>query len=297
MTSEQPSAANGIEEIGLVGIGLVGTALAEHLTEAGYRVVGCDIDPARRDALERIGGTPVSRPVEVAERCRRIFLSLMTSAIVAEVVEGPDGLLAGSAKPRGIIDTSTGEPDLTEALAQRLAAKGIGYLDATISGSSQQIREKRGVFIVGGDAGWFAACRDLLSVISEKAFHVGPAGSGAKAKLATNLILGLNRMALAEGLVFAEKLGLDLPPFLDLVKQTPAYSVAADVKGQKMLDRDFSPQAKVRQHHKDLTLILEQAQRRNLDLPLARVHREALGRLIEEGDGDLDACAVIKAIR
>jgi len=285
------------ENIGLVGIGLVGTALAEHLIGAGFCVVGCDVDPERRTMLERMGGIVATRPAEIAERCERVFLSLMTSATVAEVVEGADGLLAAPSKLRCIIDTSTGAPAATEALAQRLAAKNIGYLDATISGSSQQIREKRGVFIVGGEKEWFDGCGDLLDVISTKHFHVGPAGSGAKAKLATNLILGLNRMALAEGLVFAEKLGLDLAPFLDLVKETPTYSVAADVKGQKMLDGDFTPQAKVRQHHKDLTLILEEARQTGLDLPLGRVHHEVLGRLITEGDGDLDACAVIKALR
>ena len=297
MTNGKPTIANEPEEIGLVGVGLVGMALAEHLIAAGYRVIGCDIDPGRRAELEKIGGTPVSRPAEVAQRSSRVFLSLMTSAIVAEVVEGPDGLLAAPSPPRCIIDTSTGEPATTEALAQRLAAKEIGYLDATISGSSQQIREKRGVFIVGGDVEWFEACRDLLGAISPKAFHIGPAGSGAKAKLATNLILGLNRMALAEGMAFAEKLGLDLASFVDLVKETPAYSVAVDVKGKKMLEGDFSPQAKVSQHHKDLTLILEEARRAGLDLPLGRVHHEVLGRLIADGDGDLDACAVIKALR
>lgn len=297
MTGNQPPGTSQKEEVGLIGIGLVGKALAEHLLGAGFRVVGCDIDPGCRAALERMGGIPVARPAEVAERCGRVFLSLMTSAIVAEVVEGPEGLLAAPARLRCIIDTSTGEPEATEALARKLAVRKIGYLDATISGSSQQIREKRGVFMVGGDAEWFVACRDLMSVIAQKVFHVGPVGSGAKAKLATNLILGLNRMALAEGLVFAERLGLDLSSFLELVKETPAYSVAVDVKGRKMLEGDFTPQAKVRQHHKDLTLILEEAQRNGLDLPLARVHREILGRLISEGDGDLDACAVIKALR
>lgn len=285
------------EEIGLVGIGLVGLALAEHLIGAGFRVVGCDIDPDRRKALERLGGVPVEQPVEVAERCRRIFLALMTSDIVTRVVEGEAGLLSSSAKPRCIIDTSTGDPSATEALARRLSERDVGYLDATISGSSQQIREKRGVFLVGGETELFVACRDLLDVIGQKVFHVGPTGSGAKAKLATNLILGLNRLALAEGLVFAEKMGLDLPSFLSLVKETPAYSMAADIKGEKMIHGDFAPQAKVSQHHKDLSLILEQAAQLGQDLPLAKVHRDTLGRLIAQGDGDLDVCAVIKAIR
>jgi 3-hydroxyisobutyrate dehydrogenase len=297
MTDSRHAQGSTREEIGLVGIGLVGEALAEHLIGAGFGVVGCDIDPARRAVLKALGGIAVERPVEIAQRCRRIFLALMTSKIVGDVIEGSDGLLSTPARPQFIIDTSTGDPIPTEAMAKRLAGKKIGYLDAPISGSSQQIRDGKGVFMVGGDDGSFAACRDLLGVIGEKIIHVGPSGSGARAKLATNLILGLNRMALAEGLVFAERLGLDLPAFLDLVRETPAYSVAVDAKGEKMLNEDFSPQAKVSQHHKDLSLILDHAERLGQELPLSRAHRDVLGGLMDRGDGDLDVSAVIKALR
>ena len=151
--------------------------------------------------------------------------------------------------------------------------------------------------MVGGDATAFTACQTLLDTVSDKVFYLGPSGSGSNAKLASNLILGLNRLALAEGLVLAEKLGLDLTRFLELLKQTPAYSRAMDIKGQKMIDRDFAPDSRIRQHLKDVRLILQHAEKHGQELPLANVHLDVLQRALAAGDGDLDNAAVIRELR
>jgi 3-hydroxyisobutyrate dehydrogenase-like beta-hydroxyacid dehydrogenase len=285
------------EEIGLIGIGLVGSALAEHLLVAGYAVVGHDIDPARQAALHDLGGEPEAGAAAVGARCRRVFLSLMTTETVCRVVEGAGGLLDADPPPRYIIDTTTGTPDPTVALAERLRSRGVEFLDAPISGSSRQIRDREAVFMIGGDAAAVEACHDLFRAVSDRFIHVGPSGGGSKAKLASNLVLGLNRMVLAEGLVFAGRLGLDLAGFLDLLKMSPAYSVAMDVKGAKMLAGDFSPQSRVAQHLKDLSIIAELAARAGQPLPLTRVHMEILEKLVGRGDGDLDNSAVIAELR
>jgi 3-hydroxyisobutyrate dehydrogenase-like beta-hydroxyacid dehydrogenase len=285
------------ESIGLVGIGLVGGALAENLLAGGYQVIGYDIDAQRMRHLERLGGQPAPSLPEIARKVERLFLSLMDSDTVAHVVEGPGGLREAGGRVRIIIDTSTGEPDRTAALAGRLREAGIALLDATLSGSSRQILEKEGVFMIGGDRPAFEACRDLFAALARRFFHLGESGSGCRAKLATNLVLGLNRLALAEGLVFARELGLDPGEFLKLLRETPAYSRAVDVKGEKMLREDFSPQSKVLQHEKDLRIILELAGRAGQELPLARLHRKLLERAMAAGDGELDTSAVIRQIR
>jgi 3-hydroxyisobutyrate dehydrogenase-like beta-hydroxyacid dehydrogenase len=285
------------ESLGLIGIGLVGTALAENLLAAGFDVVGFARGAASRDALARCGGRPAPSARAVGEAAERVILSLPDSSAVEEVVLGPEGLLAGSARVRVILDTTTGDPERTEALAARLAERGIHLLDGPISGSSQQIRERQGAFLIGGDRAAYEGCLDLIRALAERHYHLGGSGAGARAKLASNLILGLNRLALAEGLVFAERLGLDLEAFLALLKVTPAYSCAVDVKGQKMLQGDFTPQSKISQHHKDLRIILDYAERLGQDLPLARVHEAILARGIAAGEGDLDTSAVIRQLR
>jgi len=282
--------------IGLVGLGLVGTAMAERLLAEQFKLVGFDIDSTKCEHLEQLGGKAVSNPAQVAEQADRIVLSLPNTEVVLEVVEGPEGILESKTLPRYIIDTTTGDPEETAALAQRLARRGIYFLDAPFSGSSRQLRDKEIVFLVGGDKKAFEVCKDIFDALGERVFYVGESGSGSKAKLAGNLILGLNRLALAEGLVFASKLGLDPEAFLELLKVTPAYSAAMNVKGRKMLDADFQPQARLRQHHKDVSIILKYAEKLKQELPLSKVHLDVLEKAIAAGDGDLDNSAVIREI-
>jgi 3-hydroxyisobutyrate dehydrogenase-like beta-hydroxyacid dehydrogenase len=284
------------DKIGLVGLGLVGTAIAERLLAGDFDVIGFDIDSTRCQHLTNLDGNAVGSPVEVAKQVNRVILSLPDTDIVCQIVEGPVGILEAKTPPSYIIDTTTGDPNETIALAQRLAERQIHFLDATISGSSRQVRDKEAVFMVGGDKAAFETCSDIFQTLSEKIFYLGPSGSGSKAKLASNLILGLNRVALAEGLVCASKLGLELKTFLEMLKATPAYSAVMDLKGKKMLNGDFTAESRIRQHHKDVCLILKYAEKYGQELPLTRVHLEALEKAIEAGDGDLDNAAIIREI-
>lgn len=283
--------------IGLIGLGLAGSAMAERLTTDRFNVFGFDIAPAKCEQLKRLGGTAVNNPAEVAEQTDRIILSLPDTDAVLKAVEGPGGILEAEKTPKYIIDTTTGEPDKTAALARRLAGRDVYFLDAPFSGSSRQIRDKEVVFMVGGEKAAFEKCMDIFKALGAKAFYLGASGNGSKAKLAGNLILGLNRLALAEGLIFAAKFGLEPKAFLELLKVTPAYSTAMDVKGKKMLDGDFTPQARLRQHHKDVSIILKYADQLKQELPLSKVHLEILEKAIAAGDGELDNSAVIREIR
>ncbi len=283
-------------KIGLVGLGLVGTAISERLLAEQFDVVGFDIAPAKCEHLERLGGKAVDTPAQVAEQTDRIMLSLPNTEVVLEVVEGTGGILESKSLPRYIIDTTTGDPDETAALAQRLAEKDIYFLDAPFSGSSQQVRNKEITFMVGGDKTACEKCTDIFQTLAAEIFYLGASGNGSRAKLASNLILGLNRLALAEGLVFARKLGLDPKAFLELLKVTPAYSAAMDIKGKKMLDGDFTTQARLSQHHKDVSIMLKYSEKLGQELPLSKVHLDVLKKAIEAGDGDLDNSVVIREI-
>lgn len=285
------------ERIGLIGIGLVGTALSENILGSGFDVLGYDIVASKLANLERLGGKAATSPREVASRTSRIILSLLDSEVVREVIEGADGVIKAENLPQYIIDTTTGDPEETETIARKLLKQGIYYLDATISGSSEQIRKGEGVFMIGGRKEDFEACEDIFRSLAKRYFFIGPSGSGSKAKLASNLILGLNRLVLAEGLVFAEKLGLDLESFLSLLKTTPAYSCAMDVKGRKMIEGDFHPQSRITQHDKDLGIILKYAEKEGQELPLAQAHKKILEDAISFGEGELDTSAVIKQIK
>jgi 3-hydroxyisobutyrate dehydrogenase-like beta-hydroxyacid dehydrogenase len=277
--------------VGIIGVGLLGTAIAERFLARGWPVLGFDRDPARLAALRQLGGETVDSAAAVADRCQRIVLSLPTSQIVEGVIaQSGSALTAGHT----LIDTTTGEPAATAARGAALAARGIEYLDATVSGSSAEARAGQSVLMVGGRAEAFAACGDIFAAFARRSFHVGPWGAGASMKLVTNLVLGLNRAALAEGLALARALDLELSAALDVLREGAAYSRAMDAKGQKMIDRDFTPQARLAQHLKDVRLMLEAAEAAGASLPLSTVHRELLECVAAAGFGDEDNAAIVR---
>jgi len=285
------------EKTGIIGIGLAGIAISETLLKAGYKLAGYDIRKERMELFAGMGGIAAQSSRDVAADCPRIILSLFDTKTVKEVIFGEAGLLTSPSKPRCIIDTTTGDPEETREIAEDLASRGIAYMDATLSGSSEQIRNRQAVFMVGGDEKAFSSCRDIFDAAAEKTFYLGAPGNGSKAKLASNLVLGLNRLVLAEGLHFAGILGLDIREFLPLLKATPAYSVAMDVKGEKMINDDYSPQSKVAQHYKDLLMIQHYAHMEKENLPLADIHEKILKDLIDEGKGDLDSSSVFRYLK
>ncbi len=283
--------------IGLIGIGLVGTAMARNLLAQHFTVVGFDIDPKRQVAFEQMGGIHASSPADVAERAQQLIMSLLTSAIVQDVVEGKNGILSAKNVPQIIIDTTTGDPEATETMAHKMDSKGIAYLDATISGSSKEIANREGVFLVGGNQDVFDQCADIFNALTTRALYLGAAGAGARAKLAVNLVLGLNRCALAEGFIFAEKLGIPPSDALKLFAVTAANSQALEIKGPLMVSGDFTPYARLSQHRKDVEMILSIARKQGQHLPLSELHYKILKNAEAAGDGELDNAAIIREIR
>lgn len=272
------------EPVGIIGLGLLGGAIAERFTKAGFTVYGFDVRP-------ECGGEAESA-ADVARRSRRIVLSLPTSDISAAVLEEMEPHLSAGAL---IIDTTTGDPEQIAGFGAALSRLGVRYLDATVGGSSKLVREGAAIVMVGGDPGAFEDSRDLLDCFSSRAFHVGPCSSGARMKLVFNLVLGLHRAVLAEALSFAASYGIDPAAALEVLKAGAAYSKVMDIKGGKMLNGDFTPEARLSQHLKDVRLILAAAQRCGAMVPLSEIHRELLERAEAAGYGALDNSAVIKA--
>lgn len=282
--------------VGLVGLGLVGTALAQRLTQAGFEVVGFDIRAEARDALQSHGLRVAASPRELGINCQVVVLAVFDTASAIEAIEGANGLIAGGAV-RAIIDCSTGIPEALEALGQRLAARHIDLIEAPLSGSSSQIAAGEATLLLGGDIDAIEALAPWLSALSSKRVHVGGAGVGARAKLATNLVLGLNRAALAEGMVLAESMGIAPARFLELVLATPARSDAALAKGAMMVAEDFAPQSRIRQHLKDVDLMLAHGQRTGQRLPLSETHAALMRAAVAAGDGELDNAAILRQLR
>lgn len=277
--------------MGVIGLGLMGAALARRFLEHGYRLKVWNRTRAKADPLLAEGAEWSDNPLAA---CPRVVVSLFTTENVIEVLEQ---MRAGWREGLVILDTTTGEPEQTAALGDRLATHGVRYLDAPISGSSEQTRRGQATVMVGGDREVFEACADLWQVMGQKVFHVGPCGSAAKMKLISNLVLGLNRAALAEGLAFAEAIGISPAAALPVLAGSMAYSRAMDGKGRKMIERDFTVQARLSQHLKDVRLMLQAAAKAGMTLPLSDVHRQLMEQAEAAGLGDLDNSVIIEVLR
>jgi 3-hydroxyisobutyrate dehydrogenase-like beta-hydroxyacid dehydrogenase len=278
--------------VGVIGIGLMGEVYTRRLMAAGFDVTGFDIDAARIARMTEIGGRAGSLD-DVARDCNPIVLALFSTDQVEEVVERS---LATAAAGKIVICTSTCDPDRIAALGARVADK-LRFLEVPVSGTSEQVRQGDGVGLIGGDAKVAAAAASVLAALFPKCHHIGNVGDGGRAKLAVNLILGLNRLALAEGLVFAERIGLDPAAFLKVARASAAASQVMDTKGPKMVARDFAPEGRVRQTLKDAQLMLDQARNVGQQLPLLTVHAEVLQACQQHGEAERDNSIVVEEIR
>jgi 3-hydroxyisobutyrate dehydrogenase-like beta-hydroxyacid dehydrogenase len=283
--------------VAIIGLGLMGEVYAKRLIDAGMTVTGYDIDPARRARLNEIGGRAVNSIAELAKLAGCIIIAVFSTDQVEDVVENHLLPVLGDGSGKIVLCMSTCDPDQVAALAARVIPRGIRYLDVPVSGTSDQVRRGDGVALIGGDVTIADDVAPLLDAQFARRFHVGKIGDGGRAKLAVNLILGLNRLALAEGLVFAERLGLDPAAFLDVARGSASYSQVMETKGPKMVRGDFAPEGRARQTLKDVRLMLDQAKAVGQALKSLEVHADVLEACLKAGEGELDNSVVINEIR
>lgn len=278
--------------VGVIGVGLMGEVYARRLVAAGFTVIGFDIDPAKSARLANLGAQ-AGTLTDIAQKCDPIVVAVFNTEQVEDVVERA---LIPAAVGKIVLVTSTCDPDRIAALGERVGDK-LRFLETPVSGTSEQVRHGDGVGLIGGDQKIAADAAPVLDALFAKSFHIGKIGDGGRAKLAVNLILGLNRLALAEGLVFAARLGLDPAAFLDVARRSAAASQVMDTKGPKMIGGDFAPEGRVRQTLKDTQLMLDQARKAGQKLPLLEIHADVLQACVRHGDSEQDNSIVIEEIR
>lgn len=279
--------------IGVIGLGLMGSALCARLIDAGIGVIGFDVDATKTSALRTGGAEFAAFAADVAARCRTVVIAVYDAAQVESLL--PD--IANAELPPLVICTTTCAPAEIAAIAEFAARSRLAFIEAPISGTSAELRAGTATVLVAGDAEILEAARETLDVLCPQRIDVGAIGDASRTKLAINLILQNNRAALAEGIAFAESLGLDGATFLATARQSAAYSRVMDSKGPKMLARDFAPQSRIAQTLKDAELILREADRHGLRLPMTATQAELLRAAIALEGPDSDSAAVIEAIR
>jgi 2-hydroxy-3-oxopropionate reductase len=289
-----------MRRIGIVGVGLLGSAVASRLLEAGYEVVAHDVRPEQVNALRDRGLAAAASIAEVAERVAGtgndrgvVFTILPSLDAVRAVVHGRGGLTECARRGTAIAQMSTISPVLARELADAATAAGLGFLDTPISGTSSMVVRGDCTIFVGGDLDVAETCRPAFDAIARRTVHVGPVGTASLAKLATNLLVGLNTVAVAEALVLGAKGGLDPARLLDILRESAAGSRMLDVRGPLMVSHRFEPQMKVDLFLKDFKLMLEEGARLGVPLPLTSLAQQLCTATSATGHGLEDIAAVV----
>ena len=276
--------------VGIFGLGLIGTALAGRLLDAGHAVRGFDPDPDRGHHLRDLGGIPAD-PAALW-RCDLLLSAVFSTDQLGDIIAD-----APAQSGKVLVTMSTCDPDAVVALGDTARAKGITLVEAPISGTSKQVQQGTALLLLGGDPAGLDVFEDVADAISPNRQRVGGLGDGNKTKLAINCVLGLTRAAVAEGLVFAEAMGLDPATFLETAKASAARSDVMAAKGPLMVARDFTPLGRITQSRKDFVLIREMAARNGHEaLPLVARYLNLMDNAMAAEEGGLDNSAVLLAI-
>jgi len=281
--------------IGFIGLGVMGRPMAQHLIATGQRVYLHRVKPASQFLVEQ-GGIAASSAKEVAENADIVILMLPDTPDVEHVLFGSNGVAEGLSAGKLVIDMSSISPVATKQFAERLRLKGVGYVDAPVSGGEVGARNAALTIMAGGSEEDFARALPLLEKMGKAITHVGANGDGQTAKVANQIIVGLTIGAVAEALTFARKAGADVAKVREALMGGFASSRILEVHGQRMIDKAFDPGFRIRLHRKDLSLAADAARAMDLALPATALAQQLMSAAVGLGLGDKDHSALIEAI-
>ena len=283
-------------KLAFVGLGNMGQYMAANLLKAGHEMTVTDLRPEVAAQLVEDGANWADSVRSACTGADAVFMSLPAPPDVELVVTGADGVLAGLSAGTTIIDLSTNSPSMVRNLGALAAAKGIGFLDAPVSGGTRGAREATLAVMVGGDAELYARFEPVLKAIGPNVFHTGDLGTGNVAKLINNQLAFINMMAMNEALMIGAKAGMDLVLLRDIVRASSGDSFAWIGGAIAVLKDKLPPRFTTTLACKDIGLAQELADETGVDASLGRLTYEMLQGYRDNGFAGEDILATIKAV-
>jgi 2-hydroxy-3-oxopropionate reductase len=279
------------ERIGFIGLGVMGKPMARNLIAAGYDVTAYSRTRASIDEVE--GATPADGPREVAAQSDLVVTMLPDSPQVEEVVTE---LLPGASEGSLLVDMSTISPVVTRELAERAAQRGVGYVDAPVSGGDVGAREATLSIMAGGSDEDFERAKPIFEALGKTITHVGPVGAGQVVKACNQVVVALTIEAVSEALVLGSKAGVDPGTIIRVLSGGLAANRVMEMRGRNFLEHDFDPGFRIDLHHKDINIALATAREYGVAVPATAAVGEMLQALRTRGQGDRDHSAILTLI-
>ena len=282
-----------VEQIGFIGLGIMGKPMARNLMKAGYEITVYDIIGEAVEELATDGAKTASSCGEVAAVTDTIITMLPDSADSESVILGPGGVLEGARSGSIVIDMSSIAPSVSQKISAQCSKQSVEFLDAPVSGGEPGAVNATLAIMVGGKQDIFDNCSDLLNVMGANVVLTGDVGAGNITKLANQIIVAANIEALSEAFVLAQKAGVDPERVFNAIRGGLAGSAVMEAKGPMMLDRNFRAGFRISLHQKDLRNVLQTAQELNVPLPVTALVQQMLGSLVNDGEHDSDHSAIL----
>jgi 2-hydroxy-3-oxopropionate reductase len=281
------------ERVGFVGLGIMGTPMARNLIEAGFELVLYNRTREKAEALAERGAEIVASPREAAAKSDVTITMLPGPPEVEELVAGEGGLLEGARDGSLLMDMSTSSPVLARELARRAGERGIGILDAPVSGGDVGAIEGTLSIMVGGSEDDFERAKPIFETLGKTVVRVGGAGAGQVAKAANQIVVALTIEAVSEALVLGSKAGVDPAKIVEALSGGLAANKVMEIKGAKLLSHEFEPGGKIEFQRKDLRIALAAAREYGVPLPITAMVEAMFGALEARGRGEWDHSALL----
>ena len=282
--------------LGFIGMGAMGRPMALHLLRAGHEVTVWARRVARAQPLLDAGAVWGGSPADVARRAEVVFTIVTTGADVEHIAHGPDGLIDGFASGSILVDMSTIAPGVARSIARRLAERGVDMLDAPVSGGEAGAVAATLSIMVGGNAAVLDRVRPLFFVLGKTLVHVGECGAGQVAKACNQMIMVGFIQAVAEALHLAQAAGADPAKVRQALAGGSAGSRVLEVFGGRMVDGDFAAGVEARLHHKDYGILMAEAYRLGVPLPVSAQVWQQLNALMARGWGKQDTASLLRVL-
>lgn len=288
---------SGTGAVGIVGVGNMGEGIAGNLLAAGWRVKACDLVAQRVQAVGTQGGEPAATPAEAAQGVEALIVCVVDAGQTEEVLFGTAGAAPAMRPGQAVLLCPTIAPLDVERLAERLAARGLGAIDAPMSGGPARARDGSMSLMVACEEAVYERHRMLLETLSRKLFRVGARpGDGARTKLVNNLLAGINLAGAAEAIALAQRLGLDPVRTLDVIEQSSGQSWIGSDRMRRAIAGDFAPRAHMTLLHKDTRLALEAARVAGFEGPLGAAAHAVFDAALAAGMAELDDGALLRLL-
>jgi 2-hydroxy-3-oxopropionate reductase len=282
-------------KVGFIGLGAMGRPISLHLLRRGYPLGVYARRPEAAQPIVDAGASAYDSPAALGEACDVVITMVTGTKDVEAVLLGPRGAVERARRGTTFIDMSTISPAATVAIGEALAARGLGFVDAPVSGGPMGAERATLTIMAGGDTGTLEAIKPILECVGT-IFHVGGAGAGQTTKACHQLVLLMNAEAAAEGLALAARCGLDPSLVREVMLRGLASSRVLDLFGDRMARRAFDAGIPVRLYEKDLGLVAETAARVGQPLPAMAIVESHLRSLMARGDGDKDLSVLIEML-